>query len=338
MSYYLGIDLGGTGLKIGITDDAGNILSKQSFVTSSHYDADELVNYFGECALKVIAKSEIPKEKIKGAGIGSPGALNPETGQLIYVVNLQQLNNYYLSPAIEKILGIPTSLDNDVNAMALGEFYYGAGKGYKNIIALTLGTGIGGGLIINGELYRGASFTAGELGHLTIDCNGLLCNCGNYGCIERYAGRDGIINRFLAYYEQKGLPSSIDDYREDGNITPKAIAMAANDGDELSRMVMTETGTFLGIALASMVNFLNPELIIIGGGIANAGDLIFEPARKEMRKRAYTLPAQTVKIVHAKLRNDAGIIGSASIAVDKIKHSLNSSSEKVQESFELIPE
>lgn len=318
MSYYLGIDLGGTAIKVGITDDRGNIQIKRSYESNISSDADALVAHFGKCALQAITESSIPIKEIKGAGIGAPGLLNPETGQLIFVTNLQMLNGYYLTPAIEKIIKLPTFLDNDVNAMALGEFFFGAAKGYTNIIALTLGTGIGGGLILNGKLYQGASFTAGELGHMTIDSNGLLCNCGGYGCIERYANKEGIVDRFKAYYEHKEMESTINQFLDDGEITPKAIAMAAQAGDNLSKLVFSEVGTYLGIALASYINILNPEIIVIGGGIANAGDLLLEPARNEMMKRAYTVPARAVKVVQAKLKNDAGIIGSASIAVNKL--------------------
>ncbi len=318
MSYYIGIDLGGTAIKVGITDDRGNIQIKRSYESNISSDADDLVAHFGKCVLQTIAESSIPIKEIIGAGIGAPGLLNPQTGQLIFVTNLQMLNGYYITPAIEKIIKLPTFLDNDVNAMALGEFFFGAAKGYTNIIALTLGTGIGGGLILNGKLYQGASFTAGELGHMTIDSNGLLCNCGSYGCIERYANKDGIIDRFKAYHFHKEMESTINQFLDDGEITPKAIAMAAQAGDNLSKLVLSEVGIYLGIALASYINILNPEIIVIGGGIANAGDLLLEPARNEMMKRAYTVPARTVKVVQAKFKNDAGIIGSASIAVNKL--------------------
>lgn len=318
MNYYLGIDLGGTAIKIGLTDDSGNILIKKTYTTHVSDNANELAKHFADCGMDVIRESGIAIKNVKGAGVGAPGLLNPETGQLIFVTNLPMLNNYYLIDSMKKVLNMPMFLDNDVNAMALGELYYGAAKGYRNVIALTLGTGVGGGLILNGELYQGASFTAGELGHMSIDCNGLLCNCGNYGCIERYACRDGIIERFKAYYYHKEMASIIDQYLDKGEITPKAISMAAQAGDSLSLLVLNEIGTFLGIALASYINILNPELIVIGGGIANAGDLLFEPAKKEMMKRAYTVPARTVEVVSAKLLNDAGIIGSASIAVNKL--------------------
>lgn len=318
MNYYLGIDFGGTALKVGITDDKGVIIHKNSYITKTDGDADELTRHFGECVLSCIKDSGIEKEKILGAGVGAPGLLNPETGQLYDVTNLKTLNNYYFGPELSKVLEMPVFLDNDVNAMSLAEFYYGAAKGYSHVVAITLGTGIGGGLILNKKLYRGASFTAGEVGHMTIETSGLLCPCGSYGCIEQYAAKDGIINRFKQYYLHKEMESSIEKYLEEGEITPKAIYQAAAAGDTLSKMVMCEVGTYLGISLATIVNVLNPEIIVIGGGISQAGDLIIEPARIEMLKRAYNEPAHAVKIVQAELLNDAGIIGSASIAVSEL--------------------
>ena len=319
MNYYLGIDLGGTDIKIGITDNKGNIHTKQSFPTHAHLDAGTLIKHFGKCVEQVIQNSGIKKKSIKGAGIGSAGLVNPETGQVKYVVNIQTLSDCYLAPEMKKRIGIPVFIDNDANAMTLGEFHFGAAQGYNNVIAMTLGTGIGGGLIFNGQLYRGSTFSAGEIGHITIKPDGILCNCGNHGCIERYVGREGIVNRFKKYVKQKKRKSSINKFLENGKITPRAISKAAKAGDKLSKLVMEETGTYLGIALASYVNILDPEIIVIGGGIANAGDLLLTPAKKEMLKRAYPLPAQNVKIVRAELRNDAGIIGSASIAVNSLQ-------------------
>ncbi|MBP7460707.1 MAG: ROK family protein [Candidatus Delongbacteria bacterium] len=319
MDYYVGIDLGGTELKIGIIDQSGSILIKDSFKVPEAAQGSQIVKFMGDCTQQLMDKSQFPKQSFKGIGIGAPGLLNPETGQLLNVVNIPQLNSIYLAPDLGQRFGIPTWLDNDVNAMALGEMFYGAGKGYKDCIALTLGTGVGGGLIFDGKLYRGACFTAGEIGHLSINSDGLLCPCGNYGCIERYIGRDGIISRFK-YYLSKEIPSTIHQFTEDNQITPKAIAKAAEAGDALSREVLAETGKYLGIALVTLTNVLNPEVFIIGGGIANAGDLILEPARHELQKRAYTIPAKKVKVVQAALRNDAGIVGSASIAVDMLKN------------------
>jgi glucokinase len=317
VKYYIGIDLGGTEVKIGIINGDGAIVKKDSFKTESSMNGDQLVAYMAECSKKVVAAAGMTMKDITGAGIGSAGLLNPDTGQLRIVTNIPQLNDVFIAPGIAKILGVPAFLDNDVNAMVLGEFYYGAAKGYKDVVAMTLGTGVGGGLIFDGKIYRGAAFTAGEIGHMSIDTDGLYCPCGNYGCLERYIGRDGIIQRFKMYLS-KGIETNINNHLDKGEITPRAIAQAAEAGDRLAREVMEETGRILGNALATLVNVLNPEVFVIGGGVANAGDLILEPARREMKKRAYTIPAQKAIIVPAALKNDAGIVGSACVAVDKL--------------------
>ncbi len=318
MKYYVGIDFGGTSMKIGIINEEGSIIIKNSCVTDPNKSGDDIIKHIAECTQKVINNSKLPQKDIMGIGIGTPGLLNPETGVLKVAVNIPNLNGIHVTKGISDILGKPTFLDNDVNTMSLGEFYYGAGKGLKHVIALTLGTGVGGGIILNGELYRGASFTAGELGHVSISRDGKSCPCGNNGCLERYIGRDGIIERFMVS-KNKGVETSIDKYLEDGEVTPKAIAMAAGDGDVLSIRVLEETGKILGSVLATLVNALNPQAIIIGGGVSNAGELILGPARIEMMKLAYSIPANDVKLVRAELGNDAGLVGSASLAVANLK-------------------
>lgn len=317
MNHYVGIDLGGTELKIGIIDERGNILHKDSFKTDTAQPAKQIVEHMASCTRAVVKQAGLALAQISGVGIGSPGLLNPEKGQLKIVVNIPTLNDVFIAPELTRILGIPAFLDNDVNAMALAEMYYGAARGYRHVVCLTLGTGVGGGLIFEGKLYRGASFTAGEIGHMSIDPDGLHCPCGNYGCLERYVGRDGIVTRFKTFLN-KGISSSISQFLEKGEITPRSISRAAESNDALSLEVLTETGKILGIALASLANVLNPEVFVVGGGIANAGDLILEPSRHELKKRAYTIPAQAVKVLQAKLRNDAGIVGAASLAVSQI--------------------
>jgi glucokinase len=318
MKYYIGIDLGGTEIKIGIINHKGGIVHKESFKTDHTDSGSKIINYIADCARSATIKAKIALENIEGIGIGSPGVVNPSVGKIELAVNLPQINKTYIANDISRILGLPVFIDNDVNAMALGELYYGAAKGYKDIVCITLGTGVGGGLIFNGELYRGASYSAGEIGHLTIDANGLHCPCGNYGCLERYVNKDGITTRFKNCLD-KGIESTITKSLKNKEITPKEIYHAAKKGDKLSLEVLDDTGRFLGIALASLTNVLNPEIFVIGGGIANAGDFILEPARRELKKRAYTIPAQIVKIAQAKLGNDAGLVGAASIAMANTK-------------------
>ena len=318
MKYYAGIDFGGTGIKVGIIDENGKILIKDSFDTDPTKSGEDIAKHIAECVKKVMKDSGLPMEDILGVGIGSPGLLNPETGELKVVVNVQNLNGVHITKILSEELGKPAFLDNDVNVMSLGEFYYGAGKGLKHVIALTLGTGVGGGIILNGQIYRGASFTAGELGHVSISRDGKYCPCGNSGCLERYVGRDGIIERFIIS-KNKGVKTNIDEHLDNGKITPKAIAMAAGSGDKLAIKVLEETGEILGSVLATLVNALNPEAIIIGGGVANAGDLILGPAKRTMYKLAYSIPADVVKVVKAELGNDAGLVGAASLVVANLK-------------------
>ena len=203
-----------------------------------------------------------------------------------------------------------------MNAMTLGELHHGAGVGYKNLVALTLGTGVGGGVVINGELYHGSQNTAGELGHTVVEPNGRVCGCGNRGCLEAYAGAKNIVQRIQEKIEN-GRSSSLTAAIKDGiALTPRMIAAAAEAGDKLAIEIFAETGQYIGIALTSIAHILNPQIAIIGGGIAEAGEkLLFEPIRKELSKRAMDIPAR-MEIVKAHLGNDAGIVGAAMLAMD----------------------
>lgn len=312
--YFIGMDLGGTDLKLGLIDQTGTIRYKQVYPTLNTDDPHRLADSFADCIERVVAASGLDWREVAGLGIGAPGLMRSLDGELDFVTNLPALSNFGLGAAMRQRLGLPVTVDNDVNAMVLAEFLHGAAKGCRNVVGLTLGTGVGGGLIIDGRLYRGASFCAGELGHISIESNGLLCNCGNYGCLERYVNRDGIVGRFEALYVHKGQASSIARYLDHGAITPLAIAAAASAGDQLARFVLFETGRFLGTALSGIINILNPEMVVVGGGIANAGELILEPARQEIARRAYPLPARTARLVQAGFLNDAGIVGAAALA------------------------
>jgi len=310
---YIGMDLGGTDLKLGIIDQTGGIRHKQVFATKATRNPLELVDSFADCIRQLVRSGGVAWSELVGLGIGAPGLMRSLDGDLDFVTNLPALNNFGLGAAMRQRLGLPVVVDNDVNAMVLAEFLHGAAKGCRNVVGLTLGTGVGGGLIINGSLYRGSTFCAGELGHMTIETNGLLCNCGNYGCLERYVNRDGIVGRFEALYKHKGRPSNIDGFLDAGVITPRAIASAAAAGDHLALFVLAETGRLLGCALAGVINLLNPDIVVVGGGIANAGDLILAATREEILRRAYPLPAACARVVQASFLNDAGIIGAAAL-------------------------
>ena len=270
-----------------------------------------------------------------GVGLGAPGLIIAETGVVHFSPNFPRWTDIplvaYVNAELEKLhhtkhaaetgthkkyKPILRGMDNDVNAMTLGELHHGAGVGYRSLVALTLGTGVGGGVVIDGGVYHGSRNTAGELGHTIVEPNGRVCGCGNLGCLEAYAGAKNIVERIqekIAVGRSTTLASATN---AGMTLTPRMIAEAAQAGDELAIEIFAETGRYIGIALTSIAHILNPQIAIIGGGIAEAGEeLLFEPIRKEFSKRAMDIPAQ-MKIVKAHLGNDAGIVGAAMLALE----------------------
>ena len=283
-------------------------------------------------------KSKAIKSEI-WIGLGAPGLIIAETGVVHFSPNFPGWTDIPLVSYVntelaklhipkisekhnlqtygnEKYKLILRGMDNDVNAMTLGELRHGAGVGYKNIAALTLGTGVGGGVVIDGQVYHGSQNTAGELGHTVVEPNGRYCGCGNQGCLEAYAGAKNIVERTEEKIET-GQRTILTKAIKDGTaLTPRQIAEAAHAGDKLAIEIFAETGRYIGIALTSIAHILNPQIAIIGGGIAEAGEtLLFEPIRAELSKRAMDIPAR-MKIVKAHLGNDAGIVGAAMLALE----------------------
>ncbi|MCM8782588.1 MAG: ROK family protein, partial [Candidatus Omnitrophica bacterium] len=233
-------------------------------------------------------------------------------GIIHHLVNIKGFKKVPLKKLIEARTGIPTFLDNDVNVMTLGELYYGAGKGAKNLLCITLGTGVGGGIVIEGQLYRGSSLSAGEIGHMPLNERGPRCNCGGFGCMEKFVGNKYIVAKTIKEIK-KGKKSIIKKMVKGHlkRITPELISLAAKKQDKLAKAIWEEIGSHLGVTLAGVINLLDPERIIIGGGVAEAGNILFEAIRKTVRERAMRVPAKGVKIVKAKLGQDAGLIGAA---------------------------
>ena len=309
------IDLGGTNTKIALVDNKANILLRSVTPTSGYKNVDELINGMVEGVLSLIRKKRLKKSNIAGVGIGTPGLVDSLNGVVYGLTNIPFWNNVPIKKIFEKKLKLKTFVDNDVNLMALGEFVHGAGQEVENIICLTLGTGVGGGIILNKRLYRGVSLSAGEIGHMVINEKGPECMCGSFGCLERYVGNRYIIQSAVDKIKA-GQKSKITKIVK-GNlkaVTPIILEQAAKQGDKLALSVWWETGAHIGTLLSGLVNFLNPEIIVIGGGIANAGRLIFEPIRKTVRQRAMTIPGKRVKILKAKLGDKAGLIGAAVLA------------------------
>ena len=275
-------------------------------------------------------------------GLGAPGLIIAETGvvhfspnfpgwsdiPLVDYVNAELAKLHLPKTAAndnsqphgnERIRGwkpLLRGMDNDVNAMTLGELRHGAGVGYKNIVALTLGTGVGGGVVIDGKVYHGSQNTAGELGHTVIEPNGRYCGCGNQGCLEAYAGAKNIVERTQEKIETGRSTILAKAIKNGTALTPRQIAEAAHAGDKVAMEIFAETGQYIGVALTSIAHILNPQIAIIGGGIAEAGEkLLFEPIRTELSKRAMDIPAR-MKIIKAHLGNDAGIVGAAMLALE----------------------
>jgi len=318
--YVIGVDVGGTNVKVAVVGLQGKIYTKKVFSTRKHPHANELISILIDYIRAVICDYKISKKNILGIGIGTPGLVDSERGIIHYLVNIKGFKEVPLKRIIERKLGIPTFLDNDVNVMALGELYYGSGRGVENMICLTLGTGVGGGIIINGKLYRGSSLAAGEVGHITINEDGPRCNCGNNGCMETYVGNSYLVKN--AVKRIKKNKKTLIYKLVDGNlakITPKIISSAADKGDRLAKELLKEAGRHLGVGLANIINILNPGKIIIGGGIAEAGKILFDAIRDSVNERAMKVSRDAARIVKARLGKDAGLIGAAALVKESGK-------------------
>jgi glucokinase len=303
----LGIDVGGTNVKLGIVDAAGKILARNSMPTKS-YNRNKtlLINAIFSQIRALFQNSHISLKNLSGIGIGLPGAVDPFKGQVIFLPNIPGWKNVSLRAIFEKEFGVPTLLENDVNMIALGEWKFGAGKGKNDLICMTLGTGVGGGLILDGKLYRGVSFVAGEIGHMPINETGPACNCGGWGCFEQYVGNRQLLEKIARNFGNK-------------NLTIPDVHKLAHQGDAKALKFFIETATHIGNGLVGVVNLLNPPLIIIGGGVANNHRFLFPTINQVIQKRAMAVQAKRVKIVHAKLGDDAGILGARVLLAEGLR-------------------
>ncbi len=350
MKYSIGVDLGGTDIKAGLVSSDGDISCRVVLPTDVEVGGPKVVAArIAEAVRQVLVKAEaagieVISDEI-GVGLGAPGLIIAETGVIHFSPNFPGWTDIPLVDYVnaelaklhppkgdvecnsqaytnEKWKPILKGMDNDVNAMTLGELRHGAGVGYKSIVALTLGTGVGGGVVIDGQVYHGSQNTAGELGHTVVEPSGRYCGCGNQGCLEAYAGAKNIVERTKEKIETRRSTILASTTMDDVSLTPRKISEAAQVGDQIAVEIFAETGRYIGIALTSIAHILNPQIAIIGGGIAEAGEeLLFEPIRAELSKRAMDIPAR-MKVVKAHLGNDAGIVGSAMLALESEKRVL----------------
>ncbi len=307
----LGIDLGGTDTKFGIVDADGHIVEQAKIPTHAHEGFEKVIERVAHTARELASR-----HMVQGVGMGVPGPMNSQLGIVYEAPNLPGWENAPVRKCLEKLLGLPVVLHNDANAAAYGEFWAGAGRGCSNMVLFSLGTGVGGGLIINGKLYTGPDDTAGELGHMTIDFEGPPCNCGSRGCLEAYASATAI-RRVVREALAAGVQTSIRiPQGEEETFGARLVYDAAVQGDPFAKQVLYDVGKALGIAAASIINILNPERLIYSGALTGAGEFIFAPLRDFARARAFRRPSERVEILVAQLGADAGIVGAAGLAFE----------------------
>lgn len=319
MKYTIGCDLGGTNLRAAVIDvETGRVLCQKSIPTLAREGHEAVMQRMAALFLELIDTAGLQKGDIGGIGIGVPGVLDLEKGETLFLPNLPGTWPHVpLADTIARLTGIPTSLLNDVRSITNGEWRFGAGRGADTLAVFAIGTGIGGGLVINNQLHLGIGGTGGELGHTMIDYNGPACGCGNRGCLEAYASGPAIAAMGMKAVAQ-GLTTCLGEMCgfDLNKITPRLIAEAARKGDEIARDIYERAGYYLGIAAANMCCAIGPRRIIIAGGVAQAGDLLLEPIRRTIKDRVRVMPVEQVEVVQSELGDCAGMIGVACWAAE----------------------
>lgn len=310
---FLATDLGGTNLRMAVVDSTGAVIFRNRRETPSTGSQSDIIaaihSAIAEC------KRELGSEyEFAAFGAAVPAVVNSREGMIFRSPNLPELNDLPFARRFSDDLGIPVVLENDANAAAVGERWKGASQGVRNSIHVTLGTGVGGGIIIDGALVRGVDGTAGEIGHIAVEPEGYPCGCGSRGCLEQYSSATAIVRiakELMLEYPETSLRSNLE-------LTPLDVFEAGRRGDDLSLEVFRIVGTYLGIALGGLVNVLNPEVIVFGGGASAGWDLFIEHLRSEISRRAFPHPAERVRLMRSELGDDAGILGAAFLASEKL--------------------
>lgn len=300
------VDLGGTHLRVALVDDTGRILKQLKQKTPRGDSADCIINALADAA----AQWSDQKQRIVATSIMVPGAVDNDKAVVLQAPNLPSLVNFGLKAALEQRLGWPVFLENDANAAAVGEMWMGAARGCHDVMSVTLGTGVGGGLILDGKLWRGSHGSAGEIGHTTVDpFSELKCKCGNIGCLELFASATAIVRMTrenLSLFPGSRLKSD--------DLTAERVYDAGRDGDELALAVFKRVGMYLGIGLSNIINLIDPQIIVISGGAANGWDLFASEMYQQVEQRAFRTTARQVKIARAECGDNAGLLGAARLA------------------------
>ena len=312
--WLVGVDIGGTTTKIALVQNHGEIVEKWEIPTDNENQGKYITNHISNSIKQKLVEHQMDINHLKGVGVGAPGPANIETGMIENTPNLAWHDHYPLREILEKDIGLPVMINNDANCAALGEMWKGAGEGAKDLVCVTLGTGVGGGVIANGEIVQGVRGAAGEIGHIiSIPKGGAPCNCGKTGCLETIASATGIVRLAM---ERINNPSNRHSalailYREKGRITAENVVDLARVGDMIAQDVLNDVSFHLGFALANIVNTLNPHKLIIGGGVSKAGDILLKPLKDYVQKFSFPPIATSTELVLAKLGNNAGVIGAA---------------------------
>lgn len=303
--FAVGVDIGGTAVKIGILDENGEIIAKSQIPTRQENKCGYVLEDSAAEIKKLIVKSKIDNSDISGIGIGIPGPV--ANGIVKHCVNLYWESSVDAAGIMEKLTGIKSVVMNDANAAALGEQWMGGGKGHSSMVLVTIGTGIGGGIVIDGNVLTGAEGAGGEIGHIVVDYNSeRKCNCGRYGCLETYASATGIVYTANQILENEKIPSIL----RNTEVTAKSVFEAAESNDEVAIKTVDIFGKYLGRALANIAATVDPEVIVLAGGVVKGGEKVRKPVEKYYRESAFKTVKNT-KIVLAKLENDAGMFGAA---------------------------
>ncbi|MEE6450402.1 MULTISPECIES: ROK family glucokinase [Bacillaceae] len=307
----VGVDLGGTSIKLALLTNNGEFIDKWEVPTDKSDSGKHIPKTITIAIEEKLKQMDKTKEDIAGIGIGAPGSVRLEDGLIFAAVNLGWVN-FPLKEILEKESGIPVIVDNDANIAAVGEMWKGAGNGAKDVVMVTLGTGVGGGVIVNGDVAHGISGSAGEIGHITVQLeNGVLCNCGKTGCLETISSATGIARIANEKLQNTTKETVLKEMSNNSPITAKDVFDAYSNGDEVAEEIVNHVMRYLALVLAGVGNTLNPENIIIGGGVSNAGELLLKPLKKYFDEFAFTTVRDSTKLSIAKLGNDAGAIGAA---------------------------
>ncbi len=312
--FFLGIDLGGTNIKSGVVDDEGRVLSSISLKTEADRGPKVGLDNLATAGEQAIEKSGLDRERIAAVGLGSPGTMDIESGMLLDPPNLPGWDNLPIRQRLSDRLAKPVVLQNDGNAAAYGEYWVGAGKNTHSLVMFTLGTGVGGGIVIGGTILEGRHSHGGELGHIIIEAeNGRVCSCGALGHLEAYASATSLVERAIESLRSGDCPSALRSFKAD-DLSSRAISEAAQAGDDLAQRLMRETAHYLAVGAVSVMHTIDPDIVLFGGGMIAAGLAFLEDIRGGIRSMAFPVPAARTRVEYAQLGSDAGFIGAAGCA------------------------